>query len=113
GLSHLGIRSGDVVALHCPNSLAFVVYAHAVWRLGATLTPVSLLSDEAAITRQLKDSGARMLVTLAAMGDHGAQAAKAAGLSEEQIHHLDRNSGMQQMLAERRHAPVEIGRAHV
>src|SRR5699024_2156488 len=85
GLSHLEIRSGDVVALHCPISLAFVVYAHAVWRLGSTLTPVSLLSDEAAITRQLKDSGARMLVTLAAMGDHGAQAAKAAGLSEEQI----------------------------
>src|SRR5699024_3723102 len=39
GLSHLGIRSGAVVALHCPISLAFVVYAHAVWRLGATLTP--------------------------------------------------------------------------
>lgn len=108
GLSHLGIRSGDVVALHCPNSLAFVVYAHAVWRLGATLTPVSLLADEAAITRQLQDSGARMLITLAAMGDHAAQAAQAAGLSEEQVHHLDRNSGMQQMLAERRHAPEDI-----
>ena len=40
GLAHKGIGIGDVVALHCPNSLAFIIYAHAVWRLGAVLTPI-------------------------------------------------------------------------
>lgn len=108
GLAHKGIGIGDVVALHCPNSLAFIIYAHAVWRLGAVLTPISLLATPEAITSQIQESDAKMLVTLAALGDGAAEGARAAGLSDEQIHHLDSHGGLKQMLAERRHAPKNI-----
>ena len=82
GLYHLGIQPGDVVALHCPNSLGFIVAAHAVWRLGAVLSPVSLLATEDSIAAQLEDSGASMLLTVAALGDTSANAAKAVGVEQ-------------------------------
>lgn len=102
-LYDLGIKPGDVVALHCPNSLTFVVAAHAVWRLGAVLSPVSLLATEDSIVAQLEDCGASMLLTVAAVGEASANAAKQVGV--EHVVFLDANNGLKQWLAERRTAP--------
>ncbi len=41
GLAGLGVRAGDLVTLGFPNSVEFVVAAHAIWKLGATPQPIS------------------------------------------------------------------------
>lgn len=104
-----GIKKGDVVALHLPNSLNFIVAAYGLWRIGAVVSPLSLLSTPETVTAQIEDSGAKMLLTVAALGDASSQGAKDAGIAEEDIIHLDTSKGMQQIMAERRTAPeVEI-----
>ncbi|WP_297008348.1 AMP-binding protein [uncultured Corynebacterium sp.] len=106
-LSRSGIRTGDVVALHCPNSEAFLVAAHAVWRLGAVLTPVALWAAPETVAHQLRDSQATLLLTLAGFGDGGAEAAKLAGLPSDRVVHLDASRGLKQMYAER-NTPPEV-----
>lgn len=103
GLAHRGVKPGDVVALHCPNSLAFVIAAHAAWRIGAVISPISLLATPEAIGSQIKDSGAKLLLTVAALGDGAAEAARSVGV--EDVVFLDANTGLQQWFAERRTAP--------
>ena len=102
GLVQHGIKPGDVVALHCPNSLAFIVAAHAAWRIGAVLSPVSLMATGESIAEQLKDSGSTLLLTVAALGETSADAARSVGVD---VIFLDANNGLQQWFAERRTAP--------
>ncbi|MDN5583161.1 MULTISPECIES: AMP-binding protein [unclassified Corynebacterium] len=104
-LSRHGVAKNDVVALHCPNSVEFIVAAHAVWRLGAVLTPVPLLASPPKVAEQLRDSHAVMLLTLAGLGDGGEEAAELAGLPGERLIHLDTSRGLNQMLAERSTPP--------
>ncbi|WP_433917915.1 AMP-binding protein [Streptomyces canus] len=61
-LQDLGIGPGDVVALRLTNRVEFVVLLFAAWRLGATVTPVNPSMTDVEVDRQLKDSGARLLV---------------------------------------------------
>ncbi|WP_371583271.1 class I adenylate-forming enzyme family protein [Streptomyces sp. NBC_01314] len=61
-LHALGIGPGDVVALKLTNRVEFVLLLFASWRLGATVTPVNPSMTDAEVVRQLKDSGARLLV---------------------------------------------------
>ncbi|RNL62743.1 AMP-dependent synthetase [Nocardioides marmoriginsengisoli] len=61
-LDDLGIGPGQVVALKLSNRLEFVVLLFAAWRLGATVTPVNPSLTSVEVTRQLEDSGARLLV---------------------------------------------------
>jgi acyl-CoA synthetase (AMP-forming)/AMP-acid ligase II len=61
-LRDFGIGSGDVVGLKLRNRVEFVVVMFACWRLGATVTPVNPSLTDAEVTRQLNDSGARLLV---------------------------------------------------
>ncbi|GAQ75393.1 class I adenylate-forming enzyme family protein [Streptomyces turgidiscabies] len=61
-LQDLGIGSGDVVALKLTNRVEFVLLLFASWRLGATVTPVNPKLTDAEVGRQLKDSGARLVV---------------------------------------------------
>jgi acyl-coenzyme A synthetase/AMP-(fatty) acid ligase len=105
-LARRGIRKGDVIALQCPNSESFIVAAHAVWRLGAVLTPVELLATPRTVAHQITDSGAKLLLTLAGLGDGGEEAAELAGLSADQVVHLDTGRGLNQMYAERNTPPV-------
>ena len=100
-----GIRKGDVVAVHLPNSLAFIVSAYALWRLGAAISPISLLATPLSVKTQIEDSSSKMLLTAAALGDASSEGARAAGLSDDEIVLLDTNSGLQQILGERRSAP--------
>lgn len=105
-LSHKGIEKGDVVALHCPNSLSFIVASHAIWRLGAVMSPISLLATPQSIGEQIQDSGARLLLTVAALGESGAEGGAVGGLDADAIVALDTAKGLQQMLAERRTPPA-------
>ena len=41
GLAAKGVKAGDLVTLGLPNSVDFVVAAHAIWKLGATPQPIS------------------------------------------------------------------------
>ncbi|MGX1480629.1 UNVERIFIED_CONTAM: long-chain acyl-CoA synthetase [Streptomyces canus] len=61
-LKDLGIGPGDVVALKLTNRVEFVLLLFAAWRLGATITPVNPSMTDVEVARQLKDSGARLLV---------------------------------------------------
>ncbi|WP_327434449.1 class I adenylate-forming enzyme family protein [Streptomyces sp. NBC_01236] len=73
-LQDLDIGPGDVVALKLTNRVEFVLLLFAAWRLGATITPVNPSMTAVEVTRQLADSGARLLVV-----EDGA--APAAGLA--------------------------------
>ncbi|GAA2156553.1 4-coumarate--CoA ligase family protein [Kitasatospora kazusensis] len=64
GLAEAGVRKGDVVALHSPNSLAYPVAFYGATRAGATVTPVSSLATAGELAGQLRDSGARWIITV-------------------------------------------------
>jgi long-chain acyl-CoA synthetase len=59
-----GIRPGDRVAIRMPNDPAFPIWAHGVWRVGATLVGINPLYAEEAAAGILADSGARVLLTV-------------------------------------------------
>jgi o-succinylbenzoate---CoA ligase len=62
-LQSRGVRAGQTVALLSANSTAFVIAVHAVARLGAVLMPLNLRLTPAELAFQLRDSGARHLLT--------------------------------------------------
>lgn len=105
-LHRFGVRTGDVVALQCPNSENFIVAAHAVWRLGAVLTPVALLATPETVAHQIRDSGASLFLTIAGFGDGGAEAAELSGLGADRLIQLDTSRGLKQMYAERNTPPA-------
>ncbi|KUL35535.1 AMP-dependent synthetase, partial [Streptomyces sp. NRRL F-4489] len=82
-LAAAGLRKGDVLALHSPNSVLFPVVCYAVSRCGAAVTTVHPLATEAEFARQLADSGARWIVTVAALsGTARAAAQQTGGIAE-------------------------------
>ncbi|MGW3542700.1 class I adenylate-forming enzyme family protein [Nocardia niigatensis] len=58
-----GVSSGDVVAIMLPNTAAYVVSLFAIWRVGATVTPVDPSLTAAQADDQLTDTGAKVLIT--------------------------------------------------
>ena len=88
-LAARGIGVGDVVGLLAPNSSAFAVAFHGILRAGATATTVNALFTAKDIAKQLTDSKATMLVTVAALLPAAKEAAAAAGLSDEDVVVLD------------------------
>ncbi|HWU22491.1 MAG TPA: AMP-binding protein [Nocardioides sp.] len=74
-----GLVKGDVVALFAPNCPAFPVAFLAASRAGLTVTPVNALATSADVARQLRDSGAKLLITVEAFLDRAAPAARATG----------------------------------
>lgn len=82
-LAHRGLGVGDVVAVHAPNSLAFIVAFHGIMRAGVSL-----------------------ILTVGALGTAGAEGAKDAGLAEGAVIDLaDEPNGLASLLAERHAAP--------
>ncbi|MEP6640948.1 MAG: AMP-binding protein [Gaiellales bacterium] len=76
GLAALGLRKGDVLALVLPNVPEFVVAFHAAATLGAIVTPVNPTLTPNEARRQLADSRARLVVTLAELVPNAAAAAE-------------------------------------
>ncbi|MBU9764396.1 4-coumarate--CoA ligase family protein [Mycobacterium sp. TNTM28] len=89
GLAARGVGVGDVVALLSPNSSGFAVAFHGILRTGATATTVNALFTARDITKQLKDSKARLLVTVEALLPQAVKGAVGAGLTEDEVVVLD------------------------
>ncbi|MFI8189684.1 4-coumarate--CoA ligase family protein [Streptomyces sp. NPDC085946] len=78
-LAETGVRKGDVLALHSPNTVAFPLAFHAATRAGATVTTVHPLATAEEFATQLTDSAARWIVTVSPLLDTARRAARLAG----------------------------------
>ncbi|MFF1544084.1 4-coumarate--CoA ligase family protein [Streptomyces sp. NPDC058291] len=78
-----GVRKGDVLALHSPNTVAFPLAFYAATRAGATVTTVHPLATAEEFARQLGDSAARWIVTVSPLLQTARRAAELAGGVEE------------------------------
>lgn len=64
GLYHaVGIRKGDVVFLLSPNSILYPTICLAVFSLGAALSPANPVNTESEIVKQVRDSGAKLIIS--------------------------------------------------
>lgn len=80
-LSQRGFRQGDVFGILSPNIPEYAIIFHAVASLGGINTPINPLYTETEIAHQLKDAGAKFLVTAPQCGDKARAAANAAGIT--------------------------------
>jgi acyl-CoA synthetase (AMP-forming)/AMP-acid ligase II len=78
-LAELGVRKGDVLALHSPNTVAFPAAFFAATRAGASVTTVHPLATPAEFAKQLRDSAAEWIVTVSPLLDTARAAAELAG----------------------------------
>ncbi|RRQ77059.1 4-coumarate--CoA ligase family protein [Streptomyces griseofuscus] len=74
-----GVRKGDVLALHSPNTIAFPTAFYAATRAGATVTTAHPLATAEELAKQLRDSGTRWLVTVSPLLATARRAAELAG----------------------------------
>lgn len=79
GLAEAGVRKGDVLALHSPNTLAFPTAFYAATRAGASVTTVHPLATPEEFAKQLRDSAARWIVTVSPLLEAARRAAELAG----------------------------------
>ena len=63
GLADLGVQPGDRVAVCMANCPEVLQTYHAVWRLGAAVTPLLFLLSEDELHHALQDSGSVVVVT--------------------------------------------------
>ena len=77
-----GFQKGDVFAIYSPNLPEYAVAFHAVATAGGTVTTVNPLYTVHELTHQLKDAGAKYLLTIPQFMATAQEAAKAAGLRE-------------------------------
>jgi acyl-CoA synthetase (AMP-forming)/AMP-acid ligase II len=82
GLFARGFCKGDVFAIHCSNTPEYAVAFLAIAQLGGIATMVSPLFNEAELTVQLKDSGAKYLLTDSKLAETAVAAARAVNLAE-------------------------------
>ncbi|MET9355844.1 4-coumarate--CoA ligase family protein [Streptomyces sp. NPDC006617] len=82
-LADTGVRKGDVLALHSPNTVAFPLAFYAATRAGASVTTVHPLATAEEFAKQLKDSAARWIVTVSPLLSTARRAAELAGGVEE------------------------------
>ncbi|CAM5569724.1 4-coumarate--CoA ligase family protein OS=Streptomyces tendae OX=1932 GN=GUR47_26895 PE=4 SV=1 [Streptomyces tendae] len=78
-LAESGVRKGDVLALHSPNTVAFPPAFYAATRAGASVTTVHPLATAEEFAKQLKDSAARWIVTVSPLLSTARRAAELAG----------------------------------
>jgi acyl-CoA synthetase (AMP-forming)/AMP-acid ligase II len=83
GLVARGVAPGDVLALCSPNCPEFAVAYYAALTAGTLVTTVNPLAPAGDVARQLAHSGARWLITTAALAEGSpGEAAAAAGVHE-------------------------------
>jgi long-chain acyl-CoA synthetase len=80
-LGAAGVRPGDRVGLQLPNIPQFVVAYFAILKAGGVVVPMNVLLKAPEIEFQLRDSGARALITYGGFLDESAKAAAAAGVT--------------------------------
>ncbi|MET7617099.1 4-coumarate--CoA ligase family protein [Streptomyces sp. NPDC005408] len=91
-LADAGVRKGDVLALHSPNTVAYPTVFYGATRAGASVTTVHPLATAEEFAKQLRDSSARWIVTVSPLLEVARRAAElAAGI--EEIFVCDRADG--------------------
>lgn len=80
GFAAHGLRKGDVLAIYSPNLPEYAIAFHAAASLGAITTMVPPLFTEEEITRQLRDSGAKFLLTIPDLMARARAVAQASGV---------------------------------
>ena len=82
GLAARGFRKGHVCAIYSPNLPEYAIAFHAVSLLGGVNTTVNPLYTTGELGHQLRDAGARALITVASCQSKAAEAARASGVRE-------------------------------
>ncbi|WP_077798055.1 4-coumarate--CoA ligase family protein [Streptomyces sp. JHA26] len=82
-LAEAGLRKGDVLALHSPNTVAFPLAFYAATRAGASVTTVHPLATAEEFAKQLGDSRTRWIVTISPLLGVARRAAELAGGIQE------------------------------
>ncbi|MFF5183820.1 4-coumarate--CoA ligase family protein [Streptomyces sp. NPDC000345] len=82
-LAEAGVRKGDVLALHSPNTVAFPLAFYAATRAGASVTTVHPLATAEEFAKQLADAKARWIVTVSPFLQTALRAAELAGGVQE------------------------------
>jgi acyl-CoA synthetase (AMP-forming)/AMP-acid ligase II len=77
-----GFKQGEVFGILSPNLPEYAIAFHAVASLGGIVSPVNPLYTEHEIAHQLKDAGARFLVTVPQFLGKATAAAREAGVEE-------------------------------
>ncbi len=67
GFTFHGLKKGDVLAIYSPNVPEYALAFHAAATLGVVTTMVPPLFTEAEVDKQLRDSGAKYLLTVPAL----------------------------------------------
>ena len=105
GLAARGVRKGDVIALWSPNSPEFAIAFHGGVRAGATVTPANTGYTAHELAHQLRDAGAKMLITTAALADKAHVAIAESGRAIELVT-TDEAPGLPSLAAIGRDAPA-------
>lgn len=82
GLASHGLSKGDVFAIYAPNLPEYLLAFHAVASLGAVTTMVPTLFAGEEIATQLRDSGAKFLLTIPRLMPTAIEVAKATGIQK-------------------------------
>jgi acyl-CoA synthetase (AMP-forming)/AMP-acid ligase II len=82
GLAARGLEPGDALALYLPNLPEYAIAFHGVARAGGRATTANPLYKAHELEHQLRDSKAKILVTVAPFLDAAGEAAQAAGVED-------------------------------
>ena len=82
GLARRGFRKGDVLAIFSPNVPEYAVAFHATATLGGATTTINPLYTAEEVSKQLKDAGAKYLVTVPPLVEKAAGACRETGVEE-------------------------------
>jgi acyl-CoA synthetase (AMP-forming)/AMP-acid ligase II len=77
-----GLGKGDVVAVFSPNTIWFPVVFHGIAAAGCVMSPINSLYTPDEIAFQLKDAGAKTLITVSPFLDRARPAMEAAGVTD-------------------------------
>ena len=81
-LHERGLRKGDVVAVLCPNTPWYPVVFHGIAAAGCVMSPINSLYTAEEIAFQIRDSGARMLLTISLFLDKAQAAVEKSPVDE-------------------------------
>jgi acyl-CoA synthetase (AMP-forming)/AMP-acid ligase II len=81
-LAARGLRKGDVVAVLSPNTMWYPVVFHGIAAAGCVMSPINSLYTPEEIAFQLRDSGAKVLVTVSPFLDRAREATEKSPVDE-------------------------------
>ncbi|MFP5019638.1 AMP-binding protein [Pseudonocardia phyllosphaerae] len=89
GLAARGIGKGDVVALFAPNLPQWAALFHGILRANGIVTSANSMYTSGELAHQLRDSGAKLVITVSPFLETAVAAAKEVGLSADAVLTID------------------------